>query len=48
MARCVGRIVGIGLVVAGLTACVTKDEAKKLVEAFQSSQPTRPDVLPVC
>jgi TonB family protein len=47
VARCVGRIAGIGLVVAGLAACVTKDEAKKLVEALQSAQPTRPDVLPV-
>jgi TonB family protein len=35
------------LIVAGLTACVTKDDAKKMVEALQESQPSRPDVLPV-
>lgn len=41
-------MIGIGLVVASLTACVTKEDAKKLVEALQSQQqPTRPDVLPV-
>jgi TonB family protein len=45
--RYVRRIVGLGLVVGGLTACVTKDEAKKLVDALQSAQPARPDVLPV-
>ncbi len=40
--------VGVGLVVAGFTACVTKEDAKKLVQALQSQQqPTRPDVLPV-
>jgi TonB family protein len=39
---------GIGLAVASLTACVTKEDAKKLVDALQSQQqPGRPDVLPV-
>jgi len=33
--------------VAAFAACVTKDDAKKLVEALQESQPNRPDVLPV-
>jgi TonB family protein len=37
----------LSLVLAGLVACVTKEDAKKLVEALQSQQPTRPDVLPV-
>lgn len=32
---------------AGAAACVTKDEAKKLVLALQDTQPARPDVLPV-
>jgi TonB family protein len=45
--RCLARIAGLGLVVAGLAACVTKEEAKKVVEALQSAQPGRPDVLPV-
>ena len=37
--------VGVGLVVAGFTAGVTQDDAKKLVQALQSQQqPTRPDV----
>jgi len=35
------------LIVVGLTACVTKEDAKKMVEALQASQPNRPDVLPV-
>jgi len=30
-----------------LLGCVTKDDAKKLVQALEASQPTRPDVLPV-
>jgi protein TonB len=30
-----------------MTACISKDEAKKLVEGFQSSHPSRPDGLPV-
>jgi TonB family protein len=35
------------LVVGGLLACVTKDDAKKLVESLEASRPSRPDVLPV-
>lgn len=38
---------GACLAIAGILGCVTKADAKKLVEALQSSQPTRPDVLPV-
>ncbi len=45
--QCVTRIAGLGVVVVGVAACVTKEDAKKLVEALQSAQPARPDVLPV-
>jgi TonB family protein len=46
--RAAAVTVGIGLVVASLTACVTREDAKKLVQALQSQQqPSRPDVLPV-
>ena len=37
----------LALVVAGLPACVTKADARKMVEALQESAPGRPDVLPV-
>lgn len=37
---------GLGVVVL-FAGCVTKDDAKKLVDALQASQPGRPDVLPV-
>ena len=40
------RLISVSVVVA-LVACVTKDDAKKLVDALQASQPGRPDVLPV-
>ena len=35
------------LALGGLSACVTKEEAKKLVEALEASGPNRPDSLPV-
>ena len=35
------------IALGGLTACVTKEEAKKLVEELEASGPNRPDVLPV-
>lgn len=48
--RCLSTGVGMAAALAlasWLTGCVTKDDAKKLVEALEESQPTRPDVLPV-
>jgi TonB family protein len=46
--RCAWSIAGGAFLVAGgLLGCVTKDDAKKVIEALQSAQPARPDVLPV-
>ena len=41
-----GAALGV-LVAFMLGACISKDEAKKLVEGFQASRPSRPDGLPV-
>jgi len=38
-------LVGAASVV--ISGCVTQDDAKKLVEALQAAQPSRPDVAPV-
>jgi periplasmic protein TonB len=36
-----------GLVTLAWSACISKDEAKKLVEGFEASRPSRPDGPPV-
>jgi len=44
----VARAVATGAVATfALSACISQDEAKKLVEGFESSRPSRPDGLPV-
>lgn len=35
------------VLLVGATGCITKDDAKKLVESLEALQPARPDVLPV-
>jgi TonB family protein len=36
-----------GLAAFAIAGCISKDEAKKLVEAFESRRPSRPDGMPV-
>jgi len=36
-----------GLAAFAMSACISQDEAKKLVEGFEASHPSRPDGLPV-
>lgn len=38
---------GIVVSLVGLIGCITKDDARKLVESIDASQPAHPDVLPV-
>jgi TonB family protein len=41
-----GAACGAVLLFAGVSGCVTKEDAKKMIEALQTAQPSRPDVLP--
>src|SRR5580658_1562251 len=45
--RAVGGVAcGAALLITSLSSCITKDDAKKMIEALQTAQPSRPDVLP--
>ena len=48
MAVWLARAAAIGVVATlALSACISQDEAKKLVEGFEAGRPSRPDGLPV-